>query len=113
MPWRGVMPFRTSRVRWAPGLVAEATGDLADIREFAVVPAGAARQAGTALSDYARVEYQTLGILKCHKFASFKHMIGNSFHQRSFGLVLPFDVTKGNFGVHPVICVVIGTFVQH
>ena len=101
VPWRGVMHYRNSRVGWAPGLVAKVTGDLADPREFAVVPAGAARQAGTALSDYARVEYQTLGILKCHKFASFKHMIGNTFHQRSFGLVLPFDVTKGNYWRSP------------
>lgn len=113
MPWRGVMPFRTSGVRWALGLVAEVTEDLPDLREFAVIPAGVARQAGTTLSDYARVECQTLGKLKRHKFASFKHMIGKTFHQRSFGLALTLDVAKGIFGVHPVTCGVMGTFVQH
>lgn len=113
MPWRGIMPFRTSRVGWALGLVAEVTDDLADLRGFAVVPAGFARQAGMALPDYDRVECQTLGILIRHKFAPFKHMIGKTFHQRSFCLALPLEATKGTFGVHPVICVVMGTFIQH
>lgn len=113
LPWRGDMPFRTSRACWAPGFAAEVTDDLADLRELTVVPAGVARQAGTAPSDYARAECQTLGILECHKSASFKHMIGKTSHRRSFGLALPLDVTKEIFGVHSVICIVMGTFVQH
>ncbi|MCY3873578.1 MAG: hypothetical protein OXF88_04715 [Rhodobacteraceae bacterium] len=107
------MHYRNSRVGWARGLVAKVTGDLADPREFTVVPAGFARQAGTAFSDDSRAENQTPGILKCHKFASSKHMIGKTFHRRSLGLALPLDVTIGIVGVHPVICVAMGTFVQH
>ena len=113
MPWRRVMPFRTSRVRWALGFVAEAADDPADLPDFSVVPAGVARQAGTALSDYAREERQTPGMLKRHEFTSFIHMIGKTILQRTFGLVLALVVTKGMFRVFPVICVIMGTYVQH
>ncbi len=107
------MPFRTSRVRWALGFVAEATDDPADLRDFFVIPSGVAGQAGPALSDYAWEERQTIGILKCHKSALFKHVIGKTFLPRTFGLVFTLDVTKGMLRVFPVTCVVMGTYRQH
>ena len=106
-------PFRTSRIRWALGLVGEAKDDPADLRNFSVVTAGVARQAGTALSDYAREERQTPGMLKRLEFTSFEHVIGKTFLQRIFGPILALDAAKGMFRVFPVTCVVMGTYRQH